>query len=180
MSEWVQPQRTLVREMLFSQLAFAALVGVIALGCIWWVSNWVIRDNLDDWATRWIGEMESLGAGFYIDPSDERFLELENYLSRFPEIEYVRYYDVDGAVIYIESALQQPSTYPVLNAEQLALLNSIAGEPVKHAMSLGQEPLVRISQSVVTEAIVSANLLTAQSLSELETLATVVGFVLKK
>lgn len=177
MSEWVQPQRTLVREMLFSQLAFAALVGVIAIGCIWWVSNWVIRDNLDDWATRWIGEMESLGAGFYIDPSDERFLELENYLSRFPEIEYVRYYDLDGAVIYIESALQQPSTYPVLNAEQLMMLNSIADEPVKHAMSLGQEPLVRISQSVVTEAIVSANLLTAQSLSELETRTTVVGFV---
>ena len=47
--------RTLVREVLFAQLAFAAVVGVIALGCVWWVANWVVRDNLDDWAARWIG-----------------------------------------------------------------------------------------------------------------------------
>ena len=92
-------KRTLVREVLVSQLAFAAVIGVIAIGSVWWVSNWVVRDNLDDWAVRWIGEMESLGSGFFVNPTDERFLELERYLSRFSEIEYVRYYDLDGEVM---------------------------------------------------------------------------------
>ena len=177
MTEKTQEKRTLVREILFSNLAFAAVVGIIALSCIWWVSRWVVQDNLDDWATRWIGEMESLGAGFYVDPADERFLELENYLSRFPEIEYVRYYDLDGSVIYIESAMRQPATYPLLQAEQLKLLKTIAATDVNHHMNLDLEPLVRISQAVVTESIVSANLFTAQTMAELESQTTTVGFV---
>ncbi len=177
MTEKVQAQRTLVREVLFSHLAYAAVVGIIALSCIWWVSHWVVQDNLDDWATRWIGEMESLGAGFYVDPADERFLELEKYLSRFPEIEYVRYYDLDGNVIYIESAMRQPSTYPLLQAEQLESLKAMVATDVNHHMNLELEPLVRISQAVVTESIVSANLFTAQTMAELESQTTTVGFV---
>ena len=176
-TEKAQPQRTLVREVLFSHLAFSAAVGIIALSCIWWVSHWVVQDNLDDWAARWIGEMESLGAGFYVDPADERFLELEKYLSRFPEIEYVRYYDLDGNVIYIESAIRQPSTYPLLQAEQLESLKAIAASDVNYHMNLELEPLVRISQAVVTESIVSANLFTAQTMAELESQTTTVGFV---
>ena len=57
-------KRTLVREVLYSQLAFAAAIGVIALASMWWVSNWVVRDNLDDWAVRWVGEMEEIAATF--------------------------------------------------------------------------------------------------------------------
>ena len=65
LSEVKTPKRTLVQEILVSQLAYALAVGLIAIGCVWWVSNWVVRDNLDDWAVRWVGEMESLGAGFF-------------------------------------------------------------------------------------------------------------------
>ena len=170
-------QRTLVREVLLSQLAFAAVVGLIALACVWWVSNWVVRDNLDDWAMRWVGEMESLGAGFFVDPDDARFLELERYLSRFPEIEYVRYYDLDGTLRYTESAAQLPSQYPELSAPDFAGLLVAAGTPENFRLDSSREPLVRISQAVATESIVSANLMTARSLDDLETRSTVVGFV---
>ena len=170
-------RRTLVREVLISQLAFAAVVGVIAIACVWWVSNWVVRDNLDDWSIRWVGEMESLGTGFFVDASDERFLELERYLSRFAEIEYVRYYDLAGESIYLESATEEPSLYPALTGAELAALTDAAASEQRYRMDLSREPLVRISQAVSKESIVSANLFSARNLSELESEATVVGFV---
>ena len=174
-----QPKRTLVREVLLSQLAFAAFVGIVAIGCVWWVSNWVVRDNLDDWAVRWVGEMGSLGAGFFITPNDERFLELEGYLSRFSEIEYVRYYDLQGKVIYMEAAAEQPRLYPLLGEPDVQWLNNAAqaDADVHYRMDMSLDPLVRISQAVTRESIVSANLFSAETLSELESRTTVVGFV---
>lgn len=176
--------RTLVREMLISQLAFAAFVGMVAIGCVWWVSNWVVRDNLDDWAVRWVGEMESLGSGFFVSGSDERFLELSRYLSRFSEIEYVRYYDLNGEVIYLESAVEAPSVFPTLTQAEMDHLHRIAtpdtsqGDGVpRYQMDLSREPMVRISQAVSRESIISSNLFSAEVLSELESRATVVGFV---
>jgi diguanylate cyclase (GGDEF)-like protein len=171
-------RRTLVREVLVSQLAFAAVVGVVAVACVWWVSNWVVRDNLDDWGVRWVGEMESLGSGFFVNPTDERFLELERYLSRFEEIEYVRYYGLDGQLIYLESGSEQsPRLYPLLRGSELEELTVAAAESEQYRMDLSLDPLVRISQAVTRESIVSANLFSARSLEELESEATVVGFV---
>ncbi|MGE0621695.1 MAG: putative bifunctional diguanylate cyclase/phosphodiesterase [Pseudomonadales bacterium] len=176
-----QTRRTLVREVLLSQLAYALAVGMIAIGCVWWVSNWVVRDNLDDWAVRWVGEMESLGAGFFINPADERFLELRNYLSRFDEIEYVRYYGLDGQVVYVESAAGEPHLYPGLGTVDFAALSERAAADgtgdARYRMDFDRDPLVRISQAVTRESIVSANLFSAETLSELESTTTVVGFV---
>ena len=53
---------TLVREVLITQLVFAAVVGTIAIGSVAWVASWVMRDNLGDWSLRWINELEALGA----------------------------------------------------------------------------------------------------------------------
>ena len=177
-------KRTLVREVLVSQLAFAAFVGMVAIGCVWWVSNWVVRDNLDDWAVRWVGEMESLGSGFFVDSTDDRFLELSRYLSRFSEIQYVRYYDLHGEVIYLESAVEAPAVYPPLTQSQMDYLHRAAvpssdaeSDDRRYQMDLSREPMVRISQAVSRESIVSANLFSAETLSELESEATVVGFV---
>ncbi len=174
-------KRTIVREILVSQLAYALAVGLIAIGCVWWVSNWVVRDNLEDWAVRWVGEMESLGAGFFVNPADERFLELQTYLSRFDEIEYVRYYGLDGRVIYVESAAGEPRLYPELDAGTFAALEKASAEGAaggpRYRMDVDRDPLVRISQAVTRESIVSANLFSAETLSELEGATTVVGFV---
>jgi diguanylate cyclase (GGDEF)-like protein len=170
-------QRTIVRELLFTQLAFAAFIGLIALGCVWWVANWVVRDNLNDWATRWIGEMESLGSGFYLRQNDERFLELEKYLARYPEILYVRYYDADGSIIYVEHSPQKQPTYPPLESTELLTLRAARSDADPYRLDESFEPLVRISQAVVTESFVSIDLFTAQSLDEVATESSVVGFI---
>ena len=94
---------TLVREVLVTQLLFAATVGLIALACVWSVASWVVRDNAADWSARWISELEGLGAGLYVDSADPSFVAMDNYIERFPEIVYVRYYAPTGEVIYVES-----------------------------------------------------------------------------
>ena len=165
-------QRTLVHEMLIVQLVFAVFVGAIAIGCVWWVVNWVVRDNLDDWARRWIVEMESLGTGLYLDETDERFLELENYLVRFPEILYVRYYDSAGQILYVEQAANDVTAYPALTHEEFLLLREDAET---HNIDTRYEPLVRISQAVVVEAIVKIDLFNADSMEDIETKSSVVG-----
>jgi diguanylate cyclase (GGDEF)-like protein len=170
-----QPRRTLVREVLLTQLAFAAVVGLIALVCVWSASNWVVRDNLDRWAVRWIGEMESLGSGLYLDRGDDRFLALDNYIARFPEILYVRYYDRSGDVIYMEGA-ERPRFAALVGAE-LAQLRAAAQSQVAYRIDQSQEPIVRISQGVVTQSIASADLFAAETLDDVTTQATVVGFV---
>jgi diguanylate cyclase (GGDEF)-like protein len=172
-----EARRTLVREVLFSQLIFAAFVGLTALGCVWWVSNWVVRDNLDDWAVRWVGEADALGSGLLVDPADDGFLELERYLSRLSEIEYVRYYDRDGEIAYFESALEDPALYPALTGEEFERLANAVETAQHHLKEMTLEPLVRISKAVVRESIVSANLFEAESLAELESQTTVVGYV---
>ncbi|MCZ6644205.1 MAG: diguanylate cyclase, partial [Gammaproteobacteria bacterium] len=160
--------------MLIVQLVFAAFVGAIAIGCVWWVVSWVVRDNLDDWAKRWIVEMESLGTGLYLDETDERFLELENYLARFPEILYVRYYDSDGRILYVEQAANDATAYPALEREEFLLLSE---DSEAYNIDTSYEPLVRISQAVVIEAIVKIDLFNADSMEDLQTKSSVVGYV---
>jgi diguanylate cyclase (GGDEF)-like protein len=169
------PRRTLVREVLMTQLAFAAVVGLIALVCVWSASNWVVRDNLNRWAARWIGEMESLGSGLYLDRGDDRFLALDNYIARFPEILYVRYYDDAGRVIYLEGA-EQPRFAQLADSE-LAQLRNVAQKPVAYNIDQSLQPMVRISQAVVTQSIASADLFAAETLDDVSTKASVVGFV---
>ncbi|MCZ6888739.1 MAG: EAL domain-containing protein [Gammaproteobacteria bacterium] len=170
------PRRTLVREVLITQLVFAAVVGVIALGCVWWVTHWVVRDNLGDWSTRWIGEMEALGEGLYRE-GDEGFLSLDSYIARFPEIRYVRYYSPRGKVIYVESKDQGALAFAPLDRAELQELEIVALENVAYRVDESLDPLVRINQAVVTESIVRSNLFAAESVDELETSALVVGFV---
>ncbi|MEJ2089660.1 MAG: EAL domain-containing protein, partial [Gammaproteobacteria bacterium] len=66
---------------------------------------------------------------------------------------------------------------PLLTAAELAALTDAATDPERYRMDLSREPLVRISQAVTKESIVSANLFSAETLSELDSEATVVGFV---
>ena len=172
----VSKPRTLVREVLLAQLGFAAIICVIATASVWWVSNWVVRDNLNDWSQRWIQDVELLGSGFYFDRTDEQFLELESYIARFHEIDYVRYYDRQGQVIYVESREGSLARTP-LDAKQLNQLRDIASGESKHIVDLADGPLVRISQAVSSESIVSGNLYTAQRIDELQTEAQLVGFV---
>ena len=97
------PRRTLVREILLTQLGYAVIVGVVALACLWFGSNWIARDNMADRAIKWAEDLDYLGAGLYLDGDTERYLRIEGYVSKFPEIQFVRYYDAQGHMFHVEA-----------------------------------------------------------------------------
>jgi diguanylate cyclase (GGDEF)-like protein len=171
-------KRTLVGELLLTHLVFAAAVSMIAVGCVWWLTSWVVRDNLNEWASRWIMEVESLGDGLYLQGADQGYLEINSYLTRFPEILYVRFYDTQGKTLYVEQSQEQEPVYNPLTTQHFQQLHSRVATSQPSLLDTSALPRVRISQAVVTERIdASFDLLSAMHMDDLTTEATVVGFV---
>ena len=170
------PSRTLASEILRTHLLFAAIVGIVALTCVWWVANRVVRDNLDDWSLRWIGELDALGSGLYINIGDERFLTLENYILRFPEIRYIRYYDKEGYVIYVESRSEK---IPIneLSATQVAHLKQRVEDSTQHVIDETHAPLVRISKAITTESVLTSDLFSTTRIDDMITRSAIAGYV---
>ena len=144
--------RTLVGEILVLQLLFATLVGVSAIAGLWWTSSWVVSDNLQRWAIQWVSELDDLGVPLYTSQDQQKFLQIESYISKFPEIDFVRYYSKDGEIIFSE----QTTTYrrskeaPMLTTAQIATLSAsteLEAPQIVDAGGLDSAPL-RVGESV--------------------------------
>jgi diguanylate cyclase (GGDEF)-like protein len=95
----VRRARSLVTEVLGAQLATAALVGIMALAGLAFTSGSVIRTNLSHWAALWAGELNELGAPFYLSDRNDALFEVERFVAKYPEIARVSWYDLDGQPI---------------------------------------------------------------------------------
>ncbi len=157
--------RSLVGDILLAQLLLASVVGLLAIGGLWVISNAVIEDNLRKWAVAWISELEDLGAPLYRQQIDdnERFVRIENYIANFPEIMLVRYYSASGEVLFGQSAHGGPRVDDVklLSAQQLDTLRVIDSPDKPYLLDSTQEQhaLFRVSAPVWVESIKPGQLL---------------------
>ncbi len=157
--------RSLIDDILFSQLFLATALGLLAIAGLWAISNAVIEDNLRKWAVAWISELEDLGAPLYKPQSDdnERFVRIENYIANFPEIVLVRYYSADGAVLFEQKPNNRVAdkNVPALSAAQLQPLRDIKSQDKPYRLDTSQEgrALFRISAPVWLESMKPAQLL---------------------
>ena len=170
-------KRTFVGEILYTQLAYAAIIGITALLSVWSITSWVVQDNLDAWSSRWISELDTLGAGFYLEDEEERYLQIDGYLALFPEIAYVRYYDAAGQIIYTGAREPDLVTIAPLDRRELARLESRADDDKSYWVDKSTSPFVRIGMPRVTEAIVPGELFEAATLEEMRTHRDVIGYV---
>ncbi len=99
-------RRSLVTEILVLQLLFAAYIGVIAVATLWWGANWAVTNNVARWSREWVGNLGQLGAPLYASPSDQVPLVIEDYVAQFPEIDFVRYYDRAGELLFTEAGAE--------------------------------------------------------------------------
>ena len=169
------PRRTLVGELLATQLVFASVVGLVAVLSVWSIAGWVVRDNLSDWARQWMQELDSLGGALYLSEDPDRYLEVERYVAQFPEIAFVRYYAPDGSVLFADGEPTALAEVPVLAPEVLAGLGNAAEQEYRYDESL--EPLVRLSGAIRITSMASDGLFDLESLDEAETRSEVVGFI---
>ncbi len=175
--------RSLVGDILLVQLMLATIVGALAIGGLWMISNAVIEDNLQKWAVAWITELEDLGAPLYRKQVDdnERFVRIENYVANFPEIMLVRYYSAEGKLLFGHSAHGGPQVNDVapLTAAQLAKLRDTSGPNEPYLLDSRQEKhaLFRVSAPVWIESMKPGELMNLDLKSSPADNIQVAGFV---
>jgi diguanylate cyclase (GGDEF)-like protein len=170
-------RRTLIGELLLAQLILAAVVGLVAVISVWSIAGWVVRDNLGSWARQWIEELDSLGAALYLSDDPDRYLRVERYVAKFPEISFVRFYAADGQVVFAEGNTADPPAAPPLTTDDLAAL-ALQPEHAGHRYDeTSIAPLVRLTGAIRLTSLASDGLFDLDDLEHVETESTVVGFV---
>jgi len=92
-------KRALVHEILSIQVIGAAVVGVLAIVSLYWGGQWVLRDNYSRWALQWTEQLNDLGAPLYLTDNSQSRINLDDFVSRYPEIDRVAYFATNGSVL---------------------------------------------------------------------------------
>ncbi|MCP5180338.1 MAG: EAL domain-containing protein [Pseudomonadales bacterium] len=168
--------RSLVNEILRTQMLFAAVVGLFALGGLWATSNYVMRHNLENSAARWIAELAPLGKGLYEKDPDANLLAVRTYLDRYKELLYVRYYGADGEPLYVETG-DTNTVFPSLAMRKIRRLEKLASTDHPQLLDDRDAPHIRLSQAIVRDSLEGADLFTAEKLADVSGQRVIAGFV---
>jgi diguanylate cyclase (GGDEF)-like protein len=116
---------SLITHVLTLQVGIVTAVGLLALAGLYWTSRTVIDDNLAHWATQWAGELNELGAPFYLSNTGEAVVDVERFAEKYPEIERVSWYEETGAPMFTLNGDDQRSA---LDADTVARLTALIGK----------------------------------------------------
>jgi diguanylate cyclase (GGDEF)-like protein len=172
-------RRSLIGEILALQLLFAAIVGILALTGLWWASSWVIDDNMRKWGEQWLANLDDLGMPLYISDDSEKYVRIENYVDKFSEISFVRYYSADGEPIFSEFPGGLDPDIKPLAPQTLQELTAQSTPEQRYILDtlFGEIPVVRISKPIWTESLVSDGLLGLDLNDPSDIEETLVGYV---
>lgn len=121
-------RRSLITGILTLQFVITGAMTVIALVGLTWTSGAVIQNNLTYWAEQWAGELNELGAPFYLRDRDGAVLNVERFIEKYPEIHSVTWYRPDGSVFAsIDKNGPMETAVAPLSAPTLADLSAKAG-----------------------------------------------------
>ena len=171
--------RSLIGEILALQLVFAAIVVMLALGGLWWASSWLVEDNIRKWSEQWILTLDELGMPLYVSADEDKYLRIEDYIKKFPEISYVRFYSTSGEPIYTEAPNQTDLGIPPLHPSFLESIAKTHDKDKRYLIDtlLRDSPLVRISKPIWTESLLSDGLIGFHINDEQAVQETLVGYV---
>ena len=94
--------RSLVNRILWILMVWGILVYALAIAGIWWGSSKVIEDNFSSQAIDWVKKLDELGTPLYATEDKSLFHSIEDHVSRFPELSYLRYYQADTNELFAE------------------------------------------------------------------------------
>ena len=154
-------RRSLVTEILAMQLAVTTLIGGGALAGLAWTSSVLIENNLLHWAHQWAGELNELGAPFYLRDERSALVNVERFISKYPEIASVTWYRPDGTMLGQLSAHGATAgNGPPLSPAQMAELEELVGadRPYLLREAADGSPRYRMAGPIWTESIVGDGL----------------------
>ena len=180
MSERAVPtRRSLITDILTLQFVITGAITLIALAGLTWTSGAVIRNNLTYWAEQWAGELNELGAPFYLRDRDEAVLDVERFIGKYPEIHSVTWYRPDGSVfasIDKNGPINNPA--PSLAGAAIAELSANAGHSPAYLLreDLERNRRFRLSGPIWVESFVGDGLFGFDSAGA-KTKVELLGFV---
>jgi len=153
-------KRSLVGDIMMIHIAYAIIVYLAAASCLWLMTSWIVENNLEKWAVRWTQELNELGTPLYDDSNPNRFIHIEDYIKKFPEIAYVNYYSQSGKLIFSEGE-RNASQHLSLNSQQIAQLNNTRTikKPQIIEQELSDSPYVKTYTPIWIESIPNDGLL---------------------
>jgi diguanylate cyclase (GGDEF)-like protein len=174
-------RRSLIGEILGFQLLFACIIAMLALTGVWWASTWIIKDNMRNWGEQWLANLDELGMPLYVSDDDEKFLRIEDYVGKFDEISFVRYYSAEGEAIAPTFTRLDDVDLDLapLDPKALGELSQRVSEDQRYVVEtlLGDVPLVRITKPIWTESLLNDGLLGFDINDDSAVRKTLVGYV---
>lgn len=153
-------KRVLVHEILSIQILSAMIVGIFAIGALYWGGQWVLQDNYSRWALQWTDELNELGSPLYLADDSEALLRLESFIDKYPEIGRVAYFREDGSLLFSLDAQEDMDPVEELSKSTLDDARALVGsvEPYLLQSSLMDPRQFEILAPVWTEALVDDGL----------------------
>lgn len=173
-------KRVLVNDILSIQIFSAALIGALAIATLYWGGQWVLQDNYSRWALQWTEDLNELGSPLYLSDDGEALMRLESFVERYPEIERVAFYEVNGAVKFTVDSDAETDDLAALPDGMLADASALVGSDEPYLLSGGvlDPRKFEVLAPVWTESIANDGLFTFDPDSETADVETeLVGFV---
>lgn len=175
-------QRVLVHEILSLQIMITAVIGALAIAALYWGGQWVLQKNYSRWAMQWTEELHELGAPLYLPYDEEVTLRLENYIDKYPEINEVSFFRLDGSRLTTVSNgnSNEPLSNAPMSEELLTSVSALVGADAPYRMfnSLLDVQAFEIYAPIWTASIANDGLFDFDPLAdEVEGSLELVGFV---
>ena len=117
----------LVAEVLAVQLAVAMAVGLAALVGFAVITSAVVETNLLRWASSWANQLDELGAPLYVGDETAALVDIDRFISSYPEVVQVALFGRDGRRIGgVENDRDDIVPLPALDPARVAELEALA------------------------------------------------------
>ncbi len=120
-------KRGLVNEILSLQIVNALIIGGFAIGALYFGTQWALKDSYGRWALQWTGELNELGAPLYLEHSGDALLQLESFITKYPEIRRISYFGPDGQALTSLSQELEVVTGEALDTDRIQNAKSRVG-----------------------------------------------------
>ncbi|MCW8935249.1 MAG: EAL domain-containing protein [Gammaproteobacteria bacterium] len=154
---------SLVNRIIWLLLVWSVVVYILGVAGLWWSTNKVIKDNFSQQATDWVSKLDELGTPLYAANDEFLFQSIEEQVSRFPEVSYLRYYEAEKNSIIAQYSADNMTDkkIPELNSATIERLrlNIDSAKPVLIQTADDSSSLFQVASSIVTRSIRSESML---------------------
>lgn len=173
--------KSIVDKMMSLLLLWGLVIYLLAIAGVWLGSTKVIEDNFSRQAADWIKKLDELGTPLYTGNVQESFSSIENHVSRFPEVSYLRYYDNKNKDVIAEyksdDLLETQIDHPDADSFAAAQNKTAKGSPLFIQTADTDLSLIQVLSPIVIRSIQSEDMMNFDLESEQKESTKIIGYI---